>query len=69
LIAKQLQMPGGQEAANLRVAEQYVNEFGKLAKTSNTLVIPGNVADLSGMVTTAMTALQKVGPRAVEQAG
>lgn len=69
LIAKQLQMPGGQKAANLRVAEQYVNEFGKLAKTSNTLIIPGNVADLSGMVTTAMTALQKVGPRAVEPAG
>jgi regulator of protease activity HflC (stomatin/prohibitin superfamily) len=69
LIAKQLQMPGGQEAANLRVAEQYVNEFGKLAKASNTLVIPGNVADLSAMVTTAMTALEKVGPRAIEQAG
>jgi regulator of protease activity HflC (stomatin/prohibitin superfamily) len=68
LIAKQLQMPGGQEAANLRVAEQYVNEFGKLAKASNTLVIPGNVADLSAMVTTAMTALEKVGPRAIEQA-
>jgi len=59
-IAKQLQMPGGQEAANLRVAEQYINEFGKLAKTSNTLIIPGNVADLAGMVTTAMTAYQKV---------
>jgi regulator of protease activity HflC (stomatin/prohibitin superfamily) len=69
LIAKQLQMPGGQEAANLRVAEQYVNEFGKLAKASNTLVIPGNVADLSAMVTTAMTALEKVGPRAIERAG
>ncbi len=59
-IAKQLQMPGGPEAANLRVAEQYVNEFGRLAKTSNTLIIPGNVADLAGMVTTAMTALQRV---------
>ena len=43
-IAKQLQMPGGPGAANLRVAEQYVNEFGKLAKASNTLIIPGNVA-------------------------
>ena len=39
-IAKQLQMPGGPGAANLRVAEQYVNEFGKLAKASNTLIIP-----------------------------
>jgi len=59
-IAKQLQMPGGSGAANLRVAEQYINEFGKLAKTSNTLIIPSNVADLAGMVTTAMTALKEV---------
>ncbi len=60
LIARQLEMPGGPEAANLRVAEQYVNEFGRLAKASNTLIIPGNIADLAGMVTTAMTSLQKV---------
>ncbi|MCJ7594492.1 MAG: paraslipin [Desulfobacterales bacterium] len=59
-IAEQLQIKGGQEAANLRVAEQYMNEFGKLAKTSNTLVIPSNISDLAGMVTVAMTALQKV---------
>lgn len=61
-IAEQLQMPGGQSAANLRVAEQYITEFGKLAQASNTLVIPSNVSDLSGMVTTALTALQKVKP-------
>ena len=59
-IAEQLQARGGQEAANLRVAEQYVNEFGKLAKASNTLVIPNNVSDLAGIVTSALTALQKV---------
>lgn len=64
-IAKQLQLPGGSDAANLRVAEQYVNEFGKLAKTSNSLIIPGNVADLASMVTTAMTALQKVGTKSL----
>ncbi|MFO8241480.1 MAG: stomatin-like protein [Dissulfuribacterales bacterium] len=60
LIAEQLKAPGGQDAAGLRVAEQYVGEFGRLAKESNTLVIPGNVADLAGMVTAAMTSLQKV---------
>lgn len=59
-IAKQLQLPGGSEAANLRVAEQYIGEFGNLAKTNNTLIIPGNVADITSMVTTAMTALQKI---------
>jgi regulator of protease activity HflC (stomatin/prohibitin superfamily) len=67
-IAKQLHMPGGPEAANLRVAEQYVNEFGKLAKTSNTLVIPQNVSDLAGMVTAAMTALQKIDVKNVHPA-
>lgn len=59
-IAKELTMKGGSEAANLRVAEQYINEFGKLAKTSNTLIIPSNIADIAGMVTAAMTSLQKV---------
>jgi regulator of protease activity HflC (stomatin/prohibitin superfamily) len=63
-IAKQLQMPGGQGAANLRVAEQYVNEFGKLAKTSNTLIVPGNAANIADMVTTAMTAFQQIGTKA-----
>ncbi|MFP4315086.1 MAG: SPFH domain-containing protein [Desulfovibrionales bacterium] len=59
-IAEQLQAPGGQDAANLRVAEQYVKEFGQLAKTSNTLVIPNSVSDVASMVTTAMTALDKM---------
>jgi regulator of protease activity HflC (stomatin/prohibitin superfamily) len=67
-IAKQLQMPGGPGAANLRVAEQYVNAFEKLAKESNTLIIPGNVADLTDMVTTAMTAFQKIKTHSVEPA-
>lgn len=60
LIARQLQTNGGQAAANLRVAEQYMLEFGKLAKASNTLVIPSNVSDLAGMVTTAMSAFDKM---------
>lgn len=60
LIAAQLQTSGGQAAANLRVAEQYMTEFGKLAKASNTLVIPSNVSDLAGMVTTAMGAFEKM---------
>ena len=67
-IAKQLQMPGGPGAANLRVAEQYVNEFGKLAKASNTLIIPGNVADIADMVSTAMTAFQKIEAKPVTPA-
>ena len=37
---------------NLRVAEQYVREFGKLAKETNTMIIPSNLGDLGGMVAT-----------------
>ncbi|MFN2354108.1 MAG: SPFH domain-containing protein [Desulfopila sp.] len=60
LIAQQLRNDGGQAAAGLRVAEQYMTEFGKLAKTSNTLVIPSNVSDIAGMVTTGMTAFESI---------
>ncbi len=66
LIAEQLQTNGGQGAANLPVAEQYMTEFGKLAKTSNTLVIPSNASDLAGMVTTAMSAFEKMGESSKE---
>ena len=62
-IAEQLQADGGQAAANLRVAEQYVSEFGKLAQASNTLIVPSNVSDLAGMVTVAMSALEKTTSR------
>ena len=57
-VAKAIGMPGGAEAVQLRVAEQYITEFGKLAKTSNTLVIPANTADISGMLATAMQVLR-----------
>ncbi len=50
LIAESIQSPGGKEALNLRIAEQYLVEFGKLAKTNNTMIIPSNIADAAGMV-------------------
>ena len=60
LIAEQMQSPGGMDAASLRVAEQYIQEFGRLAKANNTLIIPANANDLSGMVSTAMATLDTV---------
>ncbi len=59
LIAEALNAEGGDMAANLRVAEQYVKEFGKLAKESNTMLIPTNMGDMAGMVATAMSILGK----------
>ena len=49
-IASAIREPGGSEAVNLKVAEQYVEAFGKLAKEGNTLILPANVADLGGLV-------------------
>ena len=43
---------------NLRVAEQYLQEFGKLAKTNNSLIIPTNLADVAGMIATAMEVMK-----------
>jgi hypothetical protein len=62
LNAEQLQAAGGPAAVNLRVAEQYVTEFGKLAKASNTLIIPSNVSDLTGIVATALSTFKKMSP-------
>ncbi len=44
-VADSIAGPGGLEAVNLRVAEQYLREFGNLAKTNNTLILPANLAD------------------------
>jgi len=50
LVAEQMQAPGGVAAANLRVAENWVLQFGNLAKNGTTMIIPQNLADLSGIV-------------------
>ena len=52
-VAETIQQPGGVEATQLRVAEQYVKQFGELAKASTTMILPANVADIAGMVATA----------------
>jgi len=57
-IALAISDKGGMEAVNLRVAEQYINEFGKLAQTNNSLIISSNVADISGMIASAMKVIQ-----------
>jgi regulator of protease activity HflC (stomatin/prohibitin superfamily) len=52
-VAEALVQNGGAEAMQLRVAEQYIEEFGNLAKSGNTLVVPANLADLTGMIALA----------------
>jgi len=56
-VAESIKMDGGYEAVQLRVAEQYIGQFGELAKKSNTLVLPANVADVGSMIALAMKAV------------
>jgi regulator of protease activity HflC (stomatin/prohibitin superfamily) len=50
---------GGMDAANLKVAQEYVAAFAQLAKQSNTLIVPANAADIAALITTAMTVMDK----------
>jgi len=58
-VAAAIQAPGGFEAVQLRVAEQYVTQFGNLAKTGNTLVIPTTLSDPGAFIAAAMTIVKK----------
>jgi regulator of protease activity HflC (stomatin/prohibitin superfamily) len=58
-IAAAINEPGGYDAVNLRVAEQYIGEFGNLAQEGNTLILPTNLADIGGMVAAATSVIQK----------
>ncbi len=65
-VAEALASPGGQDAANLDIAKKYLDEFGKLAKENNTMILPANLADVSSMVATVMSTIEH-GKGAVNQ--
>jgi regulator of protease activity HflC (stomatin/prohibitin superfamily) len=58
-VAAAIGAPGGMSAANLKVAELYIGAFSNLAKTNNTLIIPSNLSDIAGVVSSAMTVLDR----------
>ncbi|WP_396625827.1 SPFH domain-containing protein [Luteitalea sp.] len=58
-VAAAMQAPGGAEAVQLRVAEQYITQFGNLAQKTNTMIIPATTSDISGMIATAMQVVKK----------
>ena len=60
MIAKAIQETGGKEALQLRIAEQYLQQFGKLAKTNNTMIIPSNLSDLSSIIASATSLIDSV---------
>ena len=58
-IAKAINAEGGKDAVNLRIAEQYIGEFGKLAQESNSIIIPTNLADIAGVIKAATSVIQQ----------
>jgi regulator of protease activity HflC (stomatin/prohibitin superfamily) len=53
-VGAAIREPGGQDAVNLRVAEEYVDAFANLAKTNNSIIVPANLSDMSGLIASAM---------------
>jgi regulator of protease activity HflC (stomatin/prohibitin superfamily) len=58
-IASAINEEGGMNAVNVRIAEQYLNEFGKLAGENNTMIIPSNLSDISSIISTASDVFKK----------
>lgn len=61
-VAAAAQEAGGLEAINLKVAEQYIEAFAGVAKQGNTLILPGDLSNMSGLVATAMQVVKQSGP-------
>ena len=61
-VADAIQTAGGREAVQLRVAEQYVTQFGQLARHTNAVVVPANLTDVAGMIAAAMRVFDTVSP-------
>jgi regulator of protease activity HflC (stomatin/prohibitin superfamily) len=53
-VGAAIREPGGEDAMNLRVAEHYVDAFGKLAKTNNSIIVPANLGEMSGLIASAL---------------
>jgi regulator of protease activity HflC (stomatin/prohibitin superfamily) len=53
-VGEAIRSPGGIDAVNLRVAEHYVDAFGKLAKTNNSIIVPADLGDMSGLIASAL---------------
>jgi regulator of protease activity HflC (stomatin/prohibitin superfamily) len=58
-IGEAIQIPGGYQAVQLRVAEEYIQEFGKIAKAGNTLILPATLSDVGSLIATAMNVIRQ----------
>ncbi|MGK5060390.1 SPFH domain-containing protein [Janthinobacterium sp. LB2P49] len=62
-VGAAIREPGGEDAVNLKVAEQYVGAFAQLAKTNNSIIVPANLGDMSGLIATAMQVVKSQKPK------
>ena len=60
-IAAAIGQPGGFEAVQLKVAERAIDAYHALAKTNNTMIVPGNMTEVSGLIATAMAVIKQGG--------
>ncbi len=58
-IAISINEEGGMNAVNLRIAEQYLTEFGKLAKINNTMIVPADLSDIAGVISSITSVINK----------
>ena len=61
-IAKSINHEGGMNAVNLRIAEQYLTEFGKLAKVNNTMIVPADLSNIAGVISSVTSVLNTTNP-------
>ncbi|OZA13039.1 MAG: hypothetical protein B7X94_02980 [Hydrogenophilales bacterium 17-62-8] len=61
-VARAVELPGGMQAVNLKVAEKYVEAFAGIAKAGNTLIVPSNMADISTLIAGAMSVVKAQTP-------
>jgi regulator of protease activity HflC (stomatin/prohibitin superfamily) len=62
-VAEAIRQPGGEQAVQLKVAQQAVDAFAQLAQKNNTMIVPGNLAEVSGLIGTAMALMKTPLPR------
>ena len=63
-IAEAIRSPGGEQAVQLKVAEKAVEAYGNLAQKNNTMIVPGNMTEVSALIGTAMSLMKAKAPGA-----
>jgi regulator of protease activity HflC (stomatin/prohibitin superfamily) len=62
-IAEAIRSPGGEQAVQLKVAEKAVEAYSHLAQKNNTMIVPGNMTEVSALIGTAMALLKGQSPK------